>query len=390
MRGPLERLSQNRRLFFIKNTAVWFCIFFVGCWGGDGRAPDPFALPLNYPAGKKPNALITYDMNLDGFPDILVTDAESSTLYYFEGVGNGTFKEPAMFKTGREPVALAAGDFNGDGVPDLAVSNYGDGSISIIIGQKDGIFKMKDPVPVGRLPIAIVAGDFDNDQKLDLAVTLRFDKLVILLGTGDGQFKTGEPINASGTPSSMAAGYFDSDKNLDLAIAFSAVKTEGIQVFYGKGDGTFKPPQHVLGGGQSSFIRPYDMNQDGMADLVVSNTTRDSLTLFLGNGKGDFQKMPDFAAERGPGSFVAGEFTGDRFLDLVVCNQDGSISVLEGKGDGSFIFPHYNYPVGKHPGHMVAADFNRDGLTDLALLSPDNGLLEIIMRKTSVAGTEDN
>lgn len=366
---------------------VWLSVF-SGCWGSNKPAPDPFTLPVTYPVGKKPTAIVTHDMNLDGFPDVLVANSEDATLHYFEGVGNGTFKNPVTMKTGREPVAMAVGDFNGDDIPDIAVSNYGDGSISIILGQKDGIFKLKEPVKVGRLPLALVVGDFNNDRKPDLAVTLRFDKLIILLGKGDGQFDVSEPYDAPGSPAGIVAGDYNGDKNIDLAVTSNIVKASGIQIFFGNGNGTFKAPQHVAGGGQSSFITQHDMNHDGMLDLIVSNPVLDSLTLFLGDGKGGFQKMPDFSAEKAPGTFVVGEFTDDKFPDLVVCNQDGSISVIEGRGDGSFIFPHYNYPVGRHPRAIAAADFNRDGLLDLALILSDDSLLEIIMRKTGAAAAE--
>jgi len=143
-------------------------------------------------------------MNMDGFPDILVSNSGSDTLSYFEAIGDGTFKKPFTMNTGREPLAFEVGDFNGDKILDIAVSNYGDGNISIILGQKDGVFKQKSNIKVGRLPIAISVGDFNNDEKLDLAITLRFDKLVIFLGIGDGSFKMGEVYKASGTPSYMS------------------------------------------------------------------------------------------------------------------------------------------------------------------------------------------
>ncbi|OGW25095.1 MAG: hypothetical protein A3K09_05380, partial [Nitrospinae bacterium RIFCSPLOWO2_12_FULL_47_7] len=276
-----------------------------------------------------------------------------------------------------------------DEIPDIAVNNYGDGSISIILGQKDGIFKLIEPVKVGRLPLALAAGDFNNDRKLDLAVTLRFDKLVILLGADNGQFDISEPYNASGSSAGIVAGDYNGDKNIDLAITSNTVKTNGIQIFSGKGDGTFKAPVHISGGGQSSYITQHDMNHDGWLDLIVSNPVLDSLTLFLGDGKGGFQNLPDFSAEKAPGALVAGEFTDDRFPDLVVCNQDGSISVLEGRGDGSFIFPHYNYPVGRHPHAVTAADFNRDGLLYLALILSDDSLLEVILRKPGTTSAEE-
>ena len=91
--------------------------------------------------------------------------------------------------------------------------------------------------------------------------------------------------------------------------------------------------------------------------------------------------MPDLAGEKGPQYVVAGEFTGDKIPDLVISNKrDNSISILEGQGDGTFLFPHYNYPVGPGPRAMTGADFNNDGLMDLALLLYQREIIEIFVR----------
>jgi hypothetical protein len=334
--------------------------------------------------GKKPDEIKARDMNLDGFPDILVSNAGSDTLSYFEAIGDGTFKTAFTMNTGREPLAFEVGDFNGDNTPDIVVSNYGDGNISIILGQKDGVFKQKSNIKVGRLPIAVSVGDFNNDAKLDLAVTLRFDKLVILLGIGDGNFKVGEVYKASGTPAYMTVGDFNNDKNLDIAVAFNAVQVNFIRVFYGNGDGTLKIPIKILGGKQSAFITQYDINNDSKNDLVTSSSMNDVIKIFLNNGKSGFTSIEDTAAEKGPEYIVPGDFTGDNIPDLAVANRrDASISILQGRGDGTFIFPHFNYPVGANARAMVGEDFNDDGLTDLALLIYDKQMLVIILRKNS-------
>ena len=354
-----------------------------GC-GPSAEAPDMFALPVVYNVGKKPAAIKAHDMNDDGYHDLLVANSGEDTLSYLEGLGDGMFKDPQTMSTGREPVALNVADFNGDGSPDIALCNYGDGEISIILGQKDGLFKLKGKVKVGRLPIAVVSGDFNDDEKIDLAVTLRFDKLIILLGVGDGTFKLAEAYKASGTPANLVTGDYNNDKNLDIAIAFNAVQVNFIRVFYGNGDGTFQNPKRIPGGHQSSFIANHDMNQDGNLDLITSSTMKDSVTIYLGDDKGSFGVAGDFAGEKGPEHLFPGEFTGDQIPDLVVCNRrDNSISILEGKGDGTFLFPHFNYPVGRNPRALTGADFNGDGLTDLAVLLYDAQVLVTLIRKVS-------
>jgi hypothetical protein len=341
-------------------------------------------LPTIYKVGKKPDELKARDMNLDGFPDILVSNAGSDTLSYFEGIGDGTFKTAFTMNTGREPLAFEVGDFNGDKILDIVVSNYGDGNISIILGQKDGVFKQKSKIKVGRLPIAVSVGDFNNDKKLDFAVTLRFNKLVIFLGIGDGSFKMGEVYKASGTPAYMTVGDFDNDNNLDIAVAFNGVEVNFIRVFYGNGDGTFKSPLKVLGGKQSAFITQHDINSDGKNDLITSSSMNDVIKVFLNKGKSGFISIEDTAAEKGPEYIVIEDFTGDKIPDLAVANRrDASISIIQGRGNGTFIFPHFNYPVGANARAMIGEDFNDDGLTDLALLIYDRQMLEIILRKNS-------
>ena len=348
-------------------------------------SPDLFALPVSYMVGKKPEVVLAHDMNNDEFPDLLVVNSGGNSLNFLEGIGDGTFKDPQTIETGREPFALDVADFNGDSIPDIALCNYGDGNVSIILGQKDGLFKLKTDVKVGRLPIAVTAGDFNNDDKTDLAVTLRFNKLIILLGVGDGTFKLAEAYQVGPTPAYLTIDDYNSNGNDDIAIALNGLKVKHIKMLFGNGDGTFLPPKRITGGNQSSYIVHHDMNLDGKTDLIASSPMRDSLSIYVGDGKGEFSKLEDFAGEKGPHNIVAGDFTGDKVPDIVVCNRrGGSISVIPGRGDGTFVYPHFNYVVGSQPRSITGADFNRDGMMDIAVVLYQKQILEVFLRKANV------
>ena len=56
------------------------------------------------------------------------------------GNGDGTFQPPVTYPVGPEPTGLTIADINGDGIPDLLVSNaYGD--LLVLLGNGDGTFQ---------------------------------------------------------------------------------------------------------------------------------------------------------------------------------------------------------------------------------------------------------
>src|SRR5207245_261548 len=101
---------------------------------------------------------------------------------------------------------------------------------------------------------------------------------------------------------------------------------------------------------------------DGKLDLAVVNagngqaSTNGTISLLLGKGDGTFQAAVDYGAGTNPVSLVVGDFNGDGKLDLAVANlgsyvrnigiyTNSAISVLLGKGDGTFRAA-LNYDVG--------------------------------------------
>ena len=59
------------------------------------------------------------------------------------------------------------------------------------------------------------------------------------------------------------------------------------------------------------------------------------------------------------------------------------MSVITGRGDGSFVYPHYNYLVGSQPRSITGADFNHDGMMDIAVVLYQKQILEVFLRKAN-------
>ena len=74
--------------------------------------------------------------------------------------------------------------------------------------------------------------------------------------------------------------------------------------------------------------------------------------------------------EPGSYSIALGDFNHDGDLDMAVASAGvsggPSVSILLGKGDGTFL-PATNYLGGNGPTSLVAADFNQDDSLDLAV-----------------------
>lgn len=143
-------------------------------------------------------------------------------------------------------------------------------------------------------------------------------------------------------------------------------------------------------GGHPHATATGDFNEDGILDLAATNIYSSSVSIFLatsaGNGFVHFGVASDYrlaadpndrALSVGPESIVVGDFNGDKHLDFVTANSNNEVeSVTIRLGDGRGNFGASNtFPVGKGAFFVAAADFNRDGKTDVAVATRGGEIL---------------
>jgi len=141
----------------------------------------------------------------------------------------------------------------------------------------------------------------------------------------------------------------------------------------GNGDGTFQNPIQIpndfVSEGPIQSATVGDFNHDGKLDLAAAYESG-TISILLGKGDGTFGTATNFSGGASGYDIVAGDFNRDGKLDLAVANfysslpGSGSLAVLLGNGDGSFQAAAI-YAVGFSPWSVAAGDFNGDGKLDL-------------------------
>lgn len=138
----------------------------------------------------------------------------------------------------------------------------------------------------------------------------------------------------------VVAADFNRDGVMDLAVA-ALEASSGVQVFLGKGDGTFEQPVAYAPGSGAAALATADLNHDGNPDIVIASVTGDSVIVLLGKGDGTFQAPVSYATTGGVVAVVLGDFNNDGYLDIATAGYSTAavISVFLGNGDGTFHEP---------------------------------------------------
>jgi hypothetical protein len=315
------------------------------------------------------------DFNNDHKLDIALTSLAfsqslSSDVAVVLGKGDGTFGAAAIL-----PVAstffpgLLVGDVNGDHNLDLVMLAE-QLQLKVFLGKGDGTFQVLSDAP-GTYGERVLA-DVNHDGKLDLIG----DSLQ--LGNGDGTFQIPQPI--SGISGNVVVADFDADGNLDVAEQSyngespSYSSQNGVNLYFGNGDGTFKPPVfHWIGGtGQSGFtsMSAGDFNGDGKTDLLVGRGGQ--FDIVLNRGAGKLAPAVGYLAIGGIG--ILADLNGDHRTDLIFSRSTApdlasAIPVLAGPGGTFPLSRSYSLPGGNYAMNILAGDLNADGRLDLIELN---------------------
>jgi hypothetical protein len=302
-----------------------------------------------------------------------------------------------FFPTLNGPGAVVSADVNHDGHPDL-VELGTDQTVAVLLNRGGGSFESPTHYyAVGNQPAALAVADLNHDGKPDIVVINNTDNTIsVLMGNGDGTFAaptaseaaaggaTPAPTYPTGaSPTSLVIADMNGDGIPDVVVSNFSDNT--LSIFIGRGDGTFKTTVTVPVGTGPIFVAAADMNGDGKLDLLVNNNLDDTLGVLLNKGGSNFGAMT--TTSLGPRllrpysqMLVVGDFTHDGRQGVITTTTSvsgNSVIYLAGKGDGGFE-PARFFNTGLQTIYLATADVNGDGLVDLIAGSAANATVRVL------------
>jgi hypothetical protein len=221
--------------------------------------------------------------------------------------------------------------------------------------------------PLGPGTGSVAVGDLNGDGAVDVVVGGQVASIGILFNTGHGDFQEPVFLPSYDYVHSIVATDLDADGDLDLVLGshYSAA----VSVFLGHGDGTFEPRRDYETGPAARSVAVADLDRDGHVDLVVGNSEAfygRSISVLRGRGDGTFEPKIDSAMDGvSPSTVAAADFDEDGFPDVVAGYEGGAtfVYVMRGLGDGR-LGPIEGYASGYNPITVAAGDLDEDGHQD--------------------------
>lgn len=383
-----------------------------------------FEINRVFRVGPNPRAIAAPDLNGDGWPEIITADTgpladlreerpanDELSLLIAEGDLKYVKHHPSL-KTGFAPYAIAVANIDGLRMPDIVVVSFlavRHRDVTLFRNLPDNLFESLDfkvpdeglayyrhldgdGLPIFTKPglTALAIADINNDGYRDLVATAwSCDAIVLFPGDPQSYFGVPQFLPVTGGPRDVRLFDFDNDGYLDLAVILQTTGEVGL--WRGNGQYGFEPVTRFPTRGRlPGRMRVCDVNQDKLADLVISHAhVDDSIVIFYGDGAFGFSISQELllgedraVLEHQIEDLVAEDLNGDGRPDLAAaCYESGKVvalvntSTTTGRAQE---FRRESYTLKEsRPRALCTADFNRDGKTDLAAATwqPDSVVL---------------
>ena len=324
------------------------------------------------------NGAVFFDVNTDGYPDLISVQESPTFLQIFGNNGDGTFADITSstgIESTKPALSIAAGDYDLDGDLDLFFAhwlpytrqnrweffwqNQGDGTFTDVsniadIGRFPADDSGEDLPEEYEYSFTPIFADFNQDRYPDILLASDFSTSQVLVNNGGTRLVDTTPLLVNDR-AGMGAAVADYDNDGDQDWFVSAIGDtreeflitglfNGNRLYRNEGDGNFADATDLAGVRQgfwawgSCFA---DFNNDGHQDLFIVNGfdgmteeqsvsrdyesfNEDPALLYINNGDGTFT---DRAAELGVLHTAMGrglacyDYDRDGDLDMIIANS---------------------------------------------------------------------
>lgn len=174
-------------------------------------------------------------------------------------------------------------------------------------------------------------------------------------------------------PQAIALADLNNDPFPDL-IAVDRFADETVTIIRNSGSEPFFDPadaETVTVGAAPSAVVAADFNRDGRTDILVANQDDGTLSIVLGQEDGSFLQVSAPDATFSPIGLAVGDFDRDGDLDVAVLDEFDEFCVLRNDGEANFSFDDIDdcYDSnGSDPVAIAAANLDAGGVLDLVIL----------------------
>ncbi len=226
-------------------------------------------LPLNK-SDVGARGVLWADVDGDGRADLIVAEPESGQLSVYLQQADGTLASPKKFPSLAGVSQIAVSDWNKDGHPEIFLLSRDENSVAMTQFDKNGRLPFPTPLPLDGKPITMAVGALKPGAKPTLAIIVDKDGARSLVTrNADGKTATQKLSDSfKSNPTTLAIQDVNQDGLADLVVL---IPYEKIKVLLQKKNGVFDevdvdPPGGAM---EQPWLAAADVDGDGKTELLL-------------------------------------------------------------------------------------------------------------------------